>query len=176
MRGRNRKRYMGGFRGLTAHRTGRDKGPRSSLATDELQYDFTSMWSSAMLGYIDALPGAESERAVDHGDVQRYASDHGLDMRRHIIGPFDVVDPAGIGRGKAIQCARKIRAHVGIRIFLDDEGRRRMAHEKEQCTIFRVRIGNEPRYVRRDLRESLTTGFNQNLRRRNDLWRNADDR
>ena len=86
-------------------RTGRDKAPRSSLATDELQYDFTPMWSSTMLGYIDALPGAESERAVDHGDIQRYASDHGLDMRRHIIGPFDVVDPAGIRRGKAIQCA-----------------------------------------------------------------------
>jgi hypothetical protein len=51
-----------------------------------------------------------------------------------------------------------------------------MAYEKEQRTIFRVRIGNEPRYVRRDLRESLTAGFNQNLSRRNDLWRNADDR
>src|SRR4051794_1656567 len=94
------------------------------------------MWSSAMLGYIDALPGAESERAVDHGDIQRYASDHGLDMRRHIIGPFDVVDPAGIGRGKTIQCARKISAHVGIRIFLDDEGRRRMAHESSSAPSF----------------------------------------
>ena len=129
-----------------------------------------------MLGDIDALPGAESERAVDHGDIQGYASDHGLDMRRHIIGPFDVVDPAGIGRGKTIQCARKISAHVGIRIFLNDEGRRRMAYEKEQRTIFRVRIGNEPRYLRRDLGESLTPRFNQNLRRRDDLWRSADNR
>ena len=84
-----------------------------------------------MLGYIDALPGAESERAVEHGNMQGYRGKHGLDMCRHVIGPFDVVDPAGIGRGKAIQCTRKISAYVGIRIFLDDEGRRRMAHEKE---------------------------------------------
>ncbi|MEA2966145.1 MAG: hypothetical protein QOI46_6243, partial [Alphaproteobacteria bacterium] len=69
-----------------------------------------------MLGYIDALPGAESERAVEHGNMQGYRSKHGLDMRRHVIGPFDVVDPVGIGRGKTIQCARKISAHVGIRI------------------------------------------------------------
>ena len=128
-----------------------------------------------MLGYIYALPGAKSERAVEHGNMQGYCSKHGLDMRGHVIGPFDVVEPAGIGRSNAIQRARKISAHVGVRIFLDDEGCRRVTHEKEQCAVFRIRIGNEPRYVRRDLRESLTTGFNQKLRRRNDLRRNADD-
>src|SRR4051812_32446880 len=101
------------------------------------------MRSSAMLGYIYALPGAKSERAVEHGNMQGYCSKHGLDMRRHVIGPFDVVDPAGIGRGDAVQRAHKISAHVGIRVFLDNEGRRRMAHEKEQRAVLRVRIGNE---------------------------------
>ena len=84
-----------------------------------------------MLGDIDPLPGAEGECPGDHGNMHRHVSEHGLDMRRHVIGPFDVVDPAGIGRGEAIECDREIGTHIGIGIFLDDERRRCMAHEKE---------------------------------------------
>ena len=56
----------------------------------------------AVLDQIDALPGAERERAAAHRDVQRNAGQHGLDMRRHVVGAFDGVHPgAVVGREPA---------------------------------------------------------------------------
>ena len=48
-----------------------------------------------MLGDIDALPGAERQRAADDRHMQRHAVEHGFDMRRHVVGSFDIVHPAG---------------------------------------------------------------------------------
>ena len=62
----------------------------------------------------------------------------------HVIGPFDVVDPAGIDRGKAIERAREVGPHVRIGIFLDDERRRRMTYEKQKRTILGLGFGDEP--------------------------------
>src|SRR5439155_2774879 len=51
----------------------------------------------AVLGEIDALPGAERQRAVEHWNVQRHAVEHRLHVAWHVIGAFRIVHPAGIG-------------------------------------------------------------------------------
>ena len=60
-------------------------------------------------------------------------------MCRHVVGPLDIVDPAGICRREAIERARKIDPHIRIGIFLNDERRRGMPQEKEQRAVIRPR-------------------------------------
>ena len=50
----------------------------------------------AVLDQIDALPGAERELAAGDRHMQRDAGEHRLDMRRHVVGPFGVVDPGRV--------------------------------------------------------------------------------
>ena len=93
---------------------------------------------SAMLGDIDALPGAERHAAVGDRNMQRDAVEHGFDMRRHVVRPFGVVHPAGIGRGEAIERGHKIDLHIRIGIFLNNQRRRRVADEQEKRAASRV--------------------------------------
>src|SRR5437879_5284661 len=60
-----------------------------------------------------------------------------LYVRRHVIGPFDIVNPRGIGGCEAIERAREIASHIGIGIFLDDQRSRSVPHEHEQGTVLR---------------------------------------
>ena len=86
-----------------------------------MQDHLASMRASAMLGDINALPGAERQIAVTDRHLQGHAVEHGFDMGRHVIGPFNVVHPAGIGRRQAAERSDQIGAHVGVGVFLDDE-------------------------------------------------------
>ena len=42
-------------------------------------------------------------------------------MGRHVVRPFDVVHPAGIGRCQTAERCDEIGANVGVGILLDDE-------------------------------------------------------
>src|SRR5262249_5850765 len=117
---------------------------RSQPAANELQHDFASVRPRAMLGNIDALPRTERERPANHRDVERHAGEHGLHMRRHVVRPLRIVNPAGSRGCKALERARKIAAHVWIGILLDDQRSRSMPREEEQCTVLRPALGNEP--------------------------------
>src|SRR5262245_33461979 len=94
---------------------------------NELQHDLAPVRAGAMLGQIETLPGAERELAVDHRHLQRDAVYHGLHVRRHIVGPFHIVDPAGVSRRDAIERGEEIGLHVRIGILLDHKGCRGMA-------------------------------------------------
>lgn len=63
----------------------------------------------------------EQQRAVGDRNVQGYSGEHGLDVRGHIIRPFAVMEPGLIGRREAVERGRKIGAHSGIGIFLNDQ-------------------------------------------------------
>ena len=58
-----------------------------------------------VLDQIDALPGAERELALRHRHMQRHAVEHRLDMRRHVVRPFDVMDPGRVFRRQTIERA-----------------------------------------------------------------------
>ena len=72
---------------------------RVSGCADELQHDLAAMRPGAMLDQVDRLPGAERELAVQHRDLQRGRRQHGLDMRRHVVGAFGVVASSRHSRG-----------------------------------------------------------------------------
>src|SRR5262245_28984643 len=128
-----------------------------------------------MLGNVDALPSPERERPANHGDVERYAGEHGLYVRRHVVRPLDIMNPLGIGRREAIERARKVGAYVGISVFLDDERGRSMPHEHEQRAVLRAGLFDELHRLARDVGEGLATGLDHEYRSRNGLWREAED-
>ena len=72
-----------------------------------------------MFDHVYALPGAEAQFGSDDGDVKRHAVQHRLDMRRHIVRPFHIMDPLRVFRRQPIECRDQIGLHVGISVFLD---------------------------------------------------------
>ena len=72
------------------------------------------MRAAAMLGDINPLPGAERQIAAADWYLQGHPVEHGFDMGRHVVRPFDVVHPAGIGRRQAAERSDQIGAHVGV--------------------------------------------------------------
>ena len=47
--------------------------------------------------------GAERELALGYRHMQRHTVEHGLDVRRHVVWPFDIVDPGRIFRHQVIE-------------------------------------------------------------------------
>jgi hypothetical protein len=54
-------------------------------AAKKLQNHLAPVRSGAMLGDVNALPGAERHFALSHRHMQRDPVEHGFDMRRHIV-------------------------------------------------------------------------------------------
>ena len=79
------------------------------------------MRASAMLGDINALPSAERQIAFADWYLQGHAVEHGFDMGRHVVRPFDVVHPAGIGRRQAAERGDQIGAHIRVGVLLYDQ-------------------------------------------------------
>ena len=109
-------------------------------AADELQHDLAPMRPRAVLDQIDRLPGAEREFALQHRDLQRGRRQHGLDVRRHVVGPFGVMRPSGILRRETVQCRRQIVEHRRIGVFLDRQRRRGMANEQRHRAFARAGV------------------------------------
>src|SRR5947199_688153 len=148
---------------------------QSQPAADELQHDFASARLHPMLGNIDAFPRYERMRPAYHRNVERHAGEHGLHVRRHVVGPFGIMNPAGRRGCKAIEPTCKIAAHVRIGILLNHQRSRRMPREEEQCTIFRPALGNEPHNFARNLGEGASTGVDHKCRSRNELGHAVGD-
>ena len=80
------------------------------------------MRRGAVLEEEDALPDAELEPAVADRDRQLRLGQRTLDVRRHVVGPLVVVAvEAHILRHDPAQKGVEVVAHVGRRIFLDQE-------------------------------------------------------
>jgi hypothetical protein len=102
-----------------------------------------------MLGDVNALPRAERHLAAGDGYVQRYAVDHGFDMRGHIVGAFGIMNPACILGRDPFEGRDKIGLHVRIGILLNDKRRRGMPQIKQHDTIARLDIAQEARDLSR---------------------------
>jgi len=72
-----------------------------------------------VLHEVDALPSPERELARDNGHLQRDTIEHRLNMSRHVVGPFDVVDPRCVLRRKPVECGNQVGLDVGICVFLN---------------------------------------------------------
>ena len=109
----------------------------------ELQHDLAAVRRAAMLDQIDRLPGSEREPALQHRNLQRRRRQHGLDMRRHVVGAFGVVAPPGaLGREPA-ERRHEIVQHRGIGVFLDRQRRRGVADEQRHRALLRAGFVDE---------------------------------
>src|SRR5439155_15189757 len=75
----------------TAQPSAATRPPRPApAAADELDHDFSPVRPGAMLGDIDALPRAKRKFAGADRYLHRDPCEHGLHVRRHIVGSFDI--------------------------------------------------------------------------------------
>lgn len=81
------------------------------------------MGGAAMFEDVETLPIAERERALDNGNRELDAAEHGADMRRHIVRTFEgvTVETAFLGH-HAIEVGVEIRENVGRSVLLNGEG------------------------------------------------------
>ena len=107
---------------------------------DKLQYDLTPMRTAAMLDQIDRLPRSKGEFAVKDRNLQRGRRQHGLDVRRHIIGSLGIVAPTRMLRRQPVECGRQIRKHRRIGVFLNRQRRRGMANEQRHHALDRAGV------------------------------------
>ena len=68
-------------------------------------------------------------------------------MRRHVVGPFCVVHPAGIGRRETIERSHEVNPHIRIGIFLNHQRCRSMADEKKKRAVARSGALEEARHL-----------------------------
>src|SRR5579871_1466760 len=80
------------------------------------------MRAAPMLEQVDALPGAEREPALEHGNDQAHLSERGAQMRGHVIGSLLIVRIAlRILRRELLEETLEVGAHLGCGVFLDQE-------------------------------------------------------
>src|SRR5215468_7581405 len=147
-----------------------------AMTADELQNDLAPVRPIAMLGEIDALPGAERKRAVDHRYMQRYSGYHCLNVRRHVVRPFDCVHPAGSGRCDAVERRHQIGPHIGIGVLLDDERRRGMAQKERKDALLRPGLGDEADGLTGEFNEPQTVGLDNERGSCEEVGAHAGDR
>jgi CheY-like chemotaxis protein len=120
-------------------------------AAEKLQHDLAPVRPFAMLGQVNALPGAELHFAAGDRHVQRHADEHGFDMGRHIVGTLHLVHPAGTCRRDAIERRHQVDADIGVGVLLDHQRSRGMAEKEEQHAIARVGVGEKAHSIACDL-------------------------
>ena len=85
-----------------------------------------------MLDEVDALPGPERKLPGNDRHLQRDTIEHRLDMSRHVVGPFDIVNPRCVLRCQPIERGDKVGLDVGIGVFLDRQRSRRVTQIDQQ--------------------------------------------
>ncbi len=87
--------------------------------------------------------------------MKRNAGQHGLHVSRHVVGSFNVVNPAGVGWRKAVKRRAEIGADVRIGILLYQERRRGVAGEHKHDSVTCSATGDEIRDVLGNLEKPL---------------------
>ena len=92
-----------------------------------------------MFEEVDALPGSEGKSAVDERDGELHLGERCFEMGRHIVRSFGVMlVGTGLGR-EVIEVGDEVRAHSGVGVLLNEEGRGGVAAEDgEQAGVHRL--------------------------------------
>ncbi len=137
----------------------------SSTRADKLQHDLPAMRAAAMLDQVDRLPRSEREFTVQNRDLQRTRRQHGLDMRRHVVGAFGVVGPSAVLGRKPAERRDQIVEHRRIGIFLDCQRRRGMADEQRHRALSRARLLHKLGDLGGEIDEAASRRLNREQRR-----------
>ena len=107
--------------------------PRGSIGlfAQEMEGHGAGMGVGAVFPDVDALPGAELQAASAKGDAEVDGGQGRAHVGGHVVGPLAGVVVDGVSvRHQPREEAVEIGPHVGVRVFLDEQGRGRVA-EKE---------------------------------------------
>src|SRR5436190_18963650 len=95
------------------------------------------MWRLAMFPKINALPSPKAELTAADRDREVHRGERRADMRRHVVVSFGRVDenrvPVGHKPGEELF---QIPPHVRVGIFLNEQGRRSVAHMQSHQAVF----------------------------------------
>ena len=95
------------------------------------------MGAVAVLDQVNGLPGAQDGSAGHHGNAQRGAGQHRLNVGWHVVRPFGAVRVAMMARGRPFERVSQVAQYIGVGIFLNGQGCRGMAHEECQQPVSR---------------------------------------
>ena len=87
------------------------------LAADKLKNDLAAVRPAPVLDQINSLPCAQRQSAAGDRHMQRHAIEHRLHMGRHVVGPFDIMNPGRIFRRKPIERSDEIGLHIRVGVF-----------------------------------------------------------
>src|SRR4029078_12958961 len=83
-------------------------------AADELENDLATVGPAPVRHEIDALPSSKRELASGNRHLQRHTIEHGLDVGRHVIGPFDIVNPWRVLGREPVERGNQIGLERGL--------------------------------------------------------------
>ena len=110
-----------------------------------------------MFPEIDPLPCPESQPPLDDGDRKRRRSQRRLDVRRHVVRPFERVGEVGIVlRHMTIQPLFQIAPRRGIGVFLNRQARRGVLDHDRAESFGASRSIDNFLHLSRDFMEALT--------------------
>jgi hypothetical protein len=72
-----------------------------------------------------------------------------------IVGSFDVVHPAGVGRRDALERGDEIGLHIRVGVLLDDQGGRGVPQIKQHHAVARLDLFQKTRDFARDLEKTF---------------------
>lgn len=82
-----------------------------------------------MLAQVDSLPGPQDGPAIADRYGHRTADHRRLDMRRHVVGPFQGMPERKVFASDQVEGCFQITGNIRISIFIDRQGRRRVQNE-----------------------------------------------
>lgn len=122
------------------------------------------MGGAAMFEDVEALPIAQRERALDDGNRELYATEHGADMSGHVVRTFEgvTVEAAFLG-DHAIEVGAEIGEDVGGSVLLNGKGRGGVLDEESEETSGEVLTVDPLLDFRGDVVETLALSLDGKL-------------
>ena len=104
-----------------------------------MQRDAARMWPGAVFPQINSLPSSQRELSGVNGNGKIHRRERGANVRGHVVVALGGVDEQRIAvahepRKKGV----KVTAHVGIGVFLNQQGRGSVAQMQREQSIAEI--------------------------------------
>lgn len=100
------------------------KLPAAALLTHQREHERTPAAGIPMFAQINSLPGAELQPALLDRDAEAAAEEGRLNVRRHVVGPFQSVLVGKVLGGDGGEDPFEVVPDIAVGVFVDREGSR----------------------------------------------------
>ena len=118
---------------------------------DRGHHHLAAVTARAVLCEVDRLPGAKQQAVPRERHGQRISRKHGLDVRRHVVGPFVVVLVLRTLGREPVEPSQKIALDRRAGILTDEHTRAGMATEYRERALHQPGLGEPDRNLRSDI-------------------------